>query len=234
MNSTAHSTARVTTLLFDIDGTLLLSQRAGGRAIDTVFQQFFGRPRSIELRLHGRTDRGILTELFQSEGRDLTDLDFSGFMASYLRELDQNLQQQPATVLPGVDEMLPWLAEQPHVALGLLTGNVRDGAKTKLQHTKLDPYFAFGGFGDRHAHRDDVAREAAGAAQAYLADLYCPQSVIVIGDTVHDVTCGKAIGAKTMAVLTGGATEAELSAAQPDWICPDLRAGFSILRHLLC
>jgi phosphoglycolate phosphatase len=223
----------VTTLLFDIDGTLLLSQRAGGRAIDAVFERVFGRPRSIELRLHGRTDRGILTELFTAEGRELTDADFNFFISNYLHELEQNLQQQPATVLPGVTELLPWLAGHPGVALGLLTGNVHQGARTKLRHTQLEHYFAFGGYGDQHAHRDDVAREAAASAHTHLQHRYCPASVIVIGDTIHDVTCGQAIGAKTMAVLTGGATEAELAAAQPDWICPDLRAGFSILQHLL-
>ncbi|MDP1560169.1 MAG: HAD family hydrolase [Pirellulaceae bacterium] len=229
----ATTNETLTTILFDIDGTLLISQRAGGRAIDTVFERVFGRPRSIELRLHGRTDRGILTELFAAEGRDLTDSEFVQFIDSYLHELDQNLHQQPATVLPGVTELLPWLAEQPKVALGLLTGNVRQGAQTKLQHTGLNHYFAFGGFGDDHASRDDVAREAAASAQTHLQHRYCPASVIVIGDTIHDVTCGKAIGAKTLAVLTGGASEAELTAAQPDWICPDLRAGFSILQHLL-
>ena len=98
----ATNSETLTTLLFDIDGTLLISQRAGGRAIDTVFEQVFGRPRSIELRLHGRTDRGILTELFNAEGRELTDAEFAAFIDSYLRELDQNLHQQPATVLPGV------------------------------------------------------------------------------------------------------------------------------------
>lgn len=229
-NSNKH---KVATLLFDIDGTLLISQRAGGRAIDTVFEQVFGRPRSIELRLHGRTDRGILTELFEAEGRELSDPDFEFFISSYLNELDRNLRKQPATVLPGVTELLPWLAEHPGVALGLLTGNVHQGARTKLRHTGLDHYFSFGGYGDCHAHRDDVAREAAASAQAHLEDRYCPASVVVIGDTVHDITCGKAIGAKTMAVLTGGIAEADLAAAQPDWICPDLRAGFSILQHLL-
>ena len=229
----ATNSETLTTLLFDIDGTLLISQRAGGRAIDTVFEQVFGRPHSIELRLHGRTDRGILTELFNAEGRELTDAEFAAFIDSYLRELDQNLHQQPATVLPGVTQLLPWLAEHPQVALGLLTGNVRQGAQTKLRHTGLEHFFAFGGFGDAHAHRDDVAREAAHAAQSHLQHRFCPQSVVVIGDTVHDITCGKAIGAKTLAVLTGGAQREELAAAQPDWICTDLRQGFSILQHLL-
>lgn len=233
MDSMTAGNAPVTTLLFDIDGTLLLSQRAGGRAIDTVFERVFGRPRSIELRLHGRTDRGILTELFAAEGRELTDADFDDFISRYLQELDQNLHRQPATVLPGVSQLLPWLVERPQFAVGLLTGNVRQGAKTKLRHTGLEQYFEFGGYGDSHAHRDDVAREAAGAARNHLQQRFCPASVVVIGDTVHDITCGKAIGAKTLAVLTGGASEAELAAAGPDWICPDLSQGFSILQHLL-
>jgi phosphoglycolate phosphatase-like HAD superfamily hydrolase len=222
-----------TTILFDIDGTLLLSQRAGGRAIDTVYERVFGRPRSIELRLHGRTDRGILTELFAAEGRDLSDADFNDFVAQYLQELEQNLQQQPATVLPGVCELLGWLRAQPHVELGLLTGNVQRGAETKLVHTQLWDFFRFGGYGDRHAHRDDVAREAAAAAREHLQDRFCPQSVIVVGDTIHDVTCGRAIAAKTIAVTTGGSTAEELTAVGADVVCADLSQGISLLRPYL-
>jgi phosphoglycolate phosphatase-like HAD superfamily hydrolase len=225
--------SKAATVLFDIDGTLLLSQRAGGRAIDQVFTQTFGVPRQGELRLHGRTDRGILTELFTAQGRELTEAAFEQFIRLYLEELDRNLHQSPAQVLPGVTEVLAWLEQVPDVEVGLLTGNVRAGAMLKLSHTGLQPYFPFGGFGDRHAHRDDVAREAAHQAAGYLQARFCPQSLIVIGDTVHDVTCARAIGARSIAVLTGGAPAQELAAAGADIVCHDLADGISVLQHFL-
>ncbi len=225
--------ASVLTILFDIDGTLLLTQRAGTRAIDVVFREMFGRDREIELRLHGRTDRGILGELFQSIGEELTDAAFGRFVEAYLVELEKNLRQDPATVLPGVRSLLDWAAEQPTVEVGLLTGNVRQGAMLKLQHTNLAHYFAFGGFGDLHPHRDDVARQAAEAARGQLRERFCPQSVVVVGDTVHDVTCAKSIGAKVVAVLTGGVERSTLQQAGADMVCDDLADGIAVLQHFL-
>jgi len=233
MEGRKSESSKAATILFDIDGTLLLSQRAGGRAIDTVFERTFGYPRQGELRLQGRTDRGILTELFNAQGRELTDAAFHQFIKSYLRELDRNLASLPAQVLPGVRELLEWLERMPQVEVGLLTGNVRAGAMLKLSHTQLQGYFRFGGFGDRHAHRDDVAREAAGDAAVHLQERFCPQSVVVIGDTVHDVTCARAIGARVIAVLTGGAQQRELELAGADTVCRDLADGISVLQHFL-
>jgi len=101
-------------------------------------------------------------------------------------------------------------------ALGLLTGNTRAGARIKLAHYGLDQYFDFGGFGDNHFERDDVAREALSATRERLGDAVDLDRVWVIGDTPNDVRCGRAIQARTIAVATGDHTREELAAANPD------------------
>ena len=242
MNEVYHSTPvtacspeqpKRKTILFDIDGTILLSQRAGGRAIDRVFEMTFSQPRTEPLQLHGRTDRGILTDLFGRMGKSLNDEDFSRFINAYLRELEQNLESHPAVVLPGVAAAIEWLQNHPHAALGLLTGNVERGARIKLRSVGMEQTFAFGGFGDRHPNRDDVAREAMASAVRHLGPQFCSRSILVIGDTVHDVTCGKAIGAKVLAVETGGVDSTTLRNSGADWVCRDMAEGLAAVREFM-
>jgi phosphoglycolate phosphatase-like HAD superfamily hydrolase len=103
-----------------------------------------------------------------------------------------------------------------------LTGNVRAGAQAKLGHFQLFDHFAFGGFGDLHFDRDDVAREALSAVQSHLDGEVNPERIWVIGDTPLDVRCARAIGARAVAVVTGWHSQEELSASRPDLLLPDL------------
>src|SRR5262249_6688287 len=114
------------------------------------------------------------------------------------------------------------LAVREQVAVGLLTGNVRAGAWLKLGHYGLDHHFAFGGFGDHHWERDDVAREALAAAHAHLPGRVVPERVWVIGDAPLYVQCARAIGVRAAAVATGWHSRAELAAARPDLLLTDL------------
>src|SRR5262249_3669921 len=114
------------------------------------------------------------------------------------------------------------LGQRPHLALGLLTGNIRAGARLKLGHYDLYHHFAFGGFGDQHWQRDDVAREALAAVGQHLGCAVDPRQVWVIGDTPLDIACGRAIGARVAAVATGWHSHAQLAAAQPDLLLNDL------------
>jgi len=222
-----------TTVLFDIDGTLISTKNAGSRSIDRVFHEVFRVQRKHDLQLHGRTDRGILSELLTSHDIEATDENFNRFVEKYLPALDESLSDYPGIVLPGVIELLDWLHPQSNVALGLLTGNVRDGAAIKLRHHRLDSYFNFGGYGDDHANRDDVARVAKQSAIQQLGDRFDEDRVIVIGDTIHDVTCARAIGATVIAVLTGGATRQQLEDVGPDYLCDDLSDGIELFGRLL-
>jgi phosphoglycolate phosphatase-like HAD superfamily hydrolase len=108
------------------------------------------------------------------------------------------------------------------VVLGLLTGNVRAGARVKLSHFRLYDYFPFGGFGDDHFDRDDVAREALAEVQRRFDGAIRPERIWVIGDTPLDVRCARAIGARAVAVATGWHTAEELDQHRPDLLLADL------------
>jgi phosphoglycolate phosphatase len=209
-------------ILFDIDGTLLASGGAGKLALETAFTEDF----AIELQCHvpysGRTDRAIVRELFETHGVDHTPDNLEKLLAGYLRRLPNCLERMKGRVLPGIFELLAHLQQRDQIAVGLLTGNVRAGAKVKLGHFGLYDHFSFGGFGDHHFERDDVAREALAAVRDHVHAEIEPERIWVIGDTPLDVSCARAIGARVLAVATGTHTLDELAAAAPDMLLADL------------
>ena len=119
-------------------------------------------------------------------------------------------------------EILAALHQRPDVAIGLLTGNTRSGAYRKLQHYLIDQYFSFGGFGDEHACRNEVAKSAMQAAAKFLESEPDPSQTWVIGDTPNDIICARSIGANVIAVATGTFTMEELASHQPNVCLPDL------------
>src|SRR5205823_138073 len=119
-------------------------------------------------------------------------------------------------------ELLRQLAARSDVAVGLLTGNIRDGARVKLGHYGLFDFFSFGGYGDRHLDRDDVAREALDVARQFLSGTVFLDRIWVIGDTPLDVRCARCIGVRVAAVCTGFHSSEELAAAEPDLLLTDL------------
>lgn len=215
--------------LFDIDGTLLFSGGAGSAAVKHVLADEFGLGEIKDgVAMSGRTDRVILRDLFRLHAIDDTEANWQRFLAGYLEELPRCLAARGGTVLPGVAELLDHLAGLSEVAVGLLTGNVREGARVKLTHFGLYHHFAFGGFGDEHLDRDDVARAALAETRDRLG--YVPaEQVWVIGDTPFDVRCARAIGARVCAVATGTHDRDELAAADPDLLLDDLSQPESLL-----
>ncbi len=219
--------------LFDIDGTLLNTGGAGAAAMEAAIRQEFGSTRPVSgVPFAGRTDRAITADIFAFYGIDLTDAAREAFIAAYLRRLPAELDGRPGLILPGVAELLARLHGRDDVTLGLLTGNLLEGARTKLAYYGLAEHFDFavGGFGDSHLDRDDVAR----AAWAAVRERHRPvdlslERVWVIGDTPADVRCGRAIGAKVLAVATGHYARAELEAAAPDELADDFSDAESIL-----
>jgi phosphoglycolate phosphatase len=209
-------------VLFDIDGTLIHSAGAGRSALDRALSQEFGHPSTAAIELHGRTDRGIARNIFRQFAIEETEENWNRFRTAYLAALPECLAEWPGTVLPGVFELLEHLAARPGTAIGLLTGNVREGARLKLGHYGVEVPFDIGGFGDRHHERDDVAREAWAAVRQELGERVRADRVWVIGDTPHDVTCARAINAKVVAVCTGGFSVTELASSQPDFLVDDL------------
>lgn len=213
---------RMIVILFDIDGTLIHSGGAGLAALHCAVREEFGVDEPCHVSLSGRTDRGIARDLFQAHDVPQTEENWRRFRSCYLKHLRQQLPLRNGAVLPGVTSLVTALANRDGVTLGLLTGNVREGASIKLSHYQLQHHFAFGGFGDHHLHRDDVAREALQASRERVGETLRPDRVWVIGDTPLDVSCAKAIGAKSIAVATGSHPRAELSASHPDVVVDDL------------
>jgi phosphoglycolate phosphatase-like HAD superfamily hydrolase len=206
--------------LLDIDGTLVLTGGAGQTAFAQTLAVEFGIP-EIDTRVAfaGRSDRAIAMDLFRSHGIDASEENWQRFCAGYLARLDDTLATHQGYVLPGVPELLKNLADRGDVAIGLLTGNVREGARRKLGHYGLWEWFPFGGFGDEFDDRCQIASAALAAAKAHLngqSTGHVGGQVVVIGDTPHDVDCGRSIGARCVAVSTGQTPADVLDAARPD------------------
>jgi phosphoglycolate phosphatase-like HAD superfamily hydrolase len=209
--------------LFDIDGTLISSGGAGKAALEAALLEEFGVNHNVEkVQLSGRTDRAIVRELFRLHDIEETPKTRQRFFNAYLASLPACLARMKGTVLPGITSFLQYLSEHDEVAVGLLTGNVRAGARLKLGHYELWHHFAFGGFGDHHHDRDGVAQEALREIQARFDGTTRPDRVWVIGDTPLDVQCARCIGARALAVATGWHSLEELTACQPDLALADL------------
>lgn len=217
--------------LFDIDGTLIHTGGAGGAALRSAFREEFGIEEPAEVTFSGRTDRGIARDLFRAHAVDDTPANWDRLRRAYLGRLADFLPRHTGRVLPGVVELLATLAPRADVAMGLLTGNVADGARIKLAHYALGQHFAFGGFGDLHPERDDVARDALRATRAHLRREIEQHRVWVIGDTPADIQCGRAIGAQVLAVATGVHPREELERQSPDLLLNDLQDPSDLLRQ---
>jgi phosphoglycolate phosphatase-like HAD superfamily hydrolase len=170
----------------------------------------------------GRTDVAIGRDLLRVHGVEPTPENQRKLRDAYLANLPNSLRTKGGTVCPGIPELLAAVAARPGVVLGLLTGNVGQGARVKLGHFGLWDFFACGGFGDEHHDRDDVARSALACAREHVGRHVDPAEVWVIGDTPLDVSCARAIGANAVAVATGWHPLEELARHEPDFIFNDL------------
>jgi phosphoglycolate phosphatase-like HAD superfamily hydrolase len=221
--------------LFDIDGTLLSSGGAGKAAMEAALVSEFGAadiPYNVPFA--GRTDRAIARDLFEMHRIEESTSNWQRFLAAYLHHLPACLVAHKGQILPGIAALLQCLQKRDDVAVGLLTGNVRDGARLKLGHYGLFHHFAFGGFGDHHLTREDVAREALAAVRSEVNDSIQCQQVWVVGDTPLDVRCARSIGARAVAVATGWHSLDVLAAEQPDVLLADLSDASPLLGCWSC
>ncbi len=219
--------------LFDIDGTLLNSGGAGQAAMEAAFVEQFGPMQPVEgVAYAGRTDRAIIADIFRYFDIEDDDHTRDEFVGRYFSHLPDKLSQKEGGVLPGVTVLLEELASRENVELGLLTGNFRRGAEIKLGHFDLFHHFEFGGFGDIHHDRGDVARDALQETRAFLNRDIHPSQIWVIGDTPADVSCARVIDANVIAVSTGHFSEETLAATKPDHLLPDFSDPQAILELL--
>jgi phosphoglycolate phosphatase-like HAD superfamily hydrolase len=212
-----------TLLLWDIDGTLIASGGAGMQALEHGLRTGLGVDGSLaDIDFAGRTDRWIARRIFEKFAVPHTEENFGRLIDGYIAALPAALTNPRARVLPGVREILTAVAARADLAQGLLTGNLRRGAQTKLGHHGLWDYFPFGGFADDSEHRNEISPHALRRAHEHAKVTFSPDRVWVIGDTPHDIDCGRAIGARTLAVATGSHSVAQLAAHRPDAVFPDL------------
>ena len=211
-------------VLFDIDGTLVRTGHAGTQAFAKTFATEFDLHHGSEkMKFAGRTDVSLVREFFKIHGLDESPAHFRQFFARYVFWLDHILAESNGHACPGVFELIHDLQNLPQPpTLGLLTGNIQLGAEIKLRAYGLWDYFVMGGFADDHEDRNHIAVAALERGRRVLGKNLQPQEIVVIGDTPFDVKCGKFIGAKTLAVATGGATLDELPLCGADWTVADL------------
>lgn len=213
-------------VLFDIDGTLIRTGGAGVAAFNRTGEVAFKVLDGMRaLRFPGRTDTSLVREFFNAHTIEPSAANFERFFEHYVFLLDDLLPRHSGAVCPGVPEFLDGLrALSPAPLLGLQTGNIRLGAEIKLRHYGLWHHFELGGFGDDREDRRELARLAWTRAGRWFSGGLRPEEVLVVGDTPHDIDCAHALGAKVVAVATGGAVRDELAAHHPDWLVPDLTA----------
>jgi phosphoglycolate phosphatase len=211
-------------LLWDIDGTLIVSHGAGVRAMERALTRRFGLTCDLgQIDWAGRTDTWITGEVLRHVGLPDTPENSRAYLDTYLELLPQELRSgPPGQVLPGVADLLAALAQRDDVAQGLLTGNLRRGAEHKLTHHGLWHYFAFGAFADDSPRRNDLGPHALRRAREHHGRDFSPADTWIIGDTPHDIACGQAIGARTLAVATGQFDAAALGAHRPCALLPSL------------
>lgn len=222
-----------TLLLWDIDGTLIVSGGAGERALLTALHRHTGLTGNLEgVELAGRTDPWIARHLLAKYNQPAAPADVARFLAHYLAALPHELHHPQARALPGVRELLGAVATRPGITQGLLTGNSRRGAELKLTHHGLWQHFPFGAFSDDSELRNELGPHALRRAHAHHGVPFAPDRVYVIGDTPHDIACGQAIGARTIGVATGRFTTADLAAHNATHVFADLSDAEAFLRAI--
>jgi phosphoglycolate phosphatase-like HAD superfamily hydrolase len=214
-------------VLFDIDGTLVLTGGAGLRAMTRACQAIVGHAGALEgIPVAGRTDWIILHDTLSRLGRDLDRDLFDRLRDRYVEYLRHEILQPGKGfngALPGVPELLESLHGREDVHLALLTGNFEAGARIKLERFDLWRYFRCGAYGDDAPDRNALVPVAVERATACGIPAIVPADVIVVGDTPHDVACARAAGATPIGVATGGYTADELRACGADVVFDTLR-----------
>jgi len=173
------------------------------RALRIALNQVFGVDGSLDdIDWSGRTDRFIIRQILEKFSLPSTTENSDRLLDGYISLLPDELNRS-ARILPGVKDLLDTAAARSDVAQGLLTGNIDRGARAKLSHHGLWDYFPFGAFANDSELRNDLGPFALRRAAAHTGVTFAPEQVWIIGDTPHDIECGKVIGARTLAVATG-------------------------------
>jgi phosphoglycolate phosphatase len=213
-------------VLFDVDGTLLWTDGAGRRAIHRALREVLGIEHpAAGFRFDGRTDPEIVRLLAAASGRAHGPDVVASVLTRYVALLEDELSRpgHQTTVYPGVFDLLAALERRDDCVVGLLTGNIVDGARLKLRSGGVDmARFRVGAFGSDHADRAELPAIARRRVQERLGILATGRDVVIVGDTPADVACGRGIGARAIGVATGSYSVPELLAVGAYTAFPDL------------
>jgi phosphoglycolate phosphatase-like HAD superfamily hydrolase len=223
-------------VLFDIDGTLVLTGGAGLRAMNRAVEETLGHGDALNgIPIAGRTDWSILVDAVGKAGREIDDELLRTLRERYVAHLAVEIHHPgkgTKAVMPGVRELLDGLAVRDDVLVGLLTGNFEEGARIKLGYFDLWRYFACGAFGGDAADRNALVPFAVERAQQCGLPQIATADVLVVGDTPHDVACAHAAGAVPVAVATGGYTVDQLRSSGSEIVFQDLSDTRAFLKLL--
>ena len=212
-------------ILFDIDGTLVECGHQVRMVLVETLVEVFGRIGNIDrYDLGGRTDPRIALDLLMEAGLSEQEV-LAGLpeaRAKYTARLERDLDRQRMRLLPGVSEVLESLARRKDVVLGLVTGNWEPGARTKLSRFDLNRFFDFGAFGCDGVERSDLPPVALERAERLTGRRFRPEEALIVGDTIHDISCAKAHGIPVLAVATGRTTAETLRDSGADRVVADL------------
>lgn len=228
-----------TLILFDIDGTLLASNRVGSKAMTRVWERFVGEGSPLDgVPMAGRCDWAIWREALGHAGysHEEADAHLPDLFRLYVAELAHILaspDHPDPEPLPGVRALLEALHPHEEMLLGLLTGNIEAGAWLKLGKVGLDRFFRFGAFGNEAAERSALPPIAVARAATFASGhRFAGSEIVIIGDTPHDIRCGEALGVRTLGVATGSYTPTALRDAGADHVFATLEETEAVLAAL--
>jgi phosphoglycolate phosphatase-like HAD superfamily hydrolase len=213
-------------ILFDIDGTLVLTGGAGGRAMALAFREVFGVDNGVaSISMAGRTDAWIVAQMAAQKGVEYNDETLVRFHSAYIGHLLREIHEPGPQkgVLPGVRALLEALAAARHAHLALLTGNFERGAQIKLEYFDLWKYFACGAYGDTVHDRNHLLDRAVERVRALGGPVVPASDITIVGDTPLDIAVAVAGGARSVAVATGNYDVEALRQAGADVVLEDLR-----------
>jgi len=222
-------------LLFDVDGTLILSGGAGIRSVNRAFLSLFGVADAMaRCRPDGKTDPAIFREVARETlARELSEMEMEKVKDAYLAALREEIRRSPGyRIMPGVPSLLDLLSRQGRFLLALATGNLERGARLKLDPADLNRFFGTGGFGSDDEDRPRLVRAAIRRASEDCSTPIRDEDVFVIGDTPHDIAAARAAGVRCIAVATGSSRPADLERHSPDVVIEDLSDAEAFLSAL--
>jgi phosphoglycolate phosphatase-like HAD superfamily hydrolase len=206
-------------VLFDIDGTLLSAGKAARESVLAALAEVYGwsQANGHSHDFSGKTDPQIVRELVESEvGKVRCEELLSQALDRYLEEFSRRLSPEAVVPKPGAVELVSRLSKLPGVTLGLLTGNLERGARMKLEPPGLNPHFPFGAFGSDSEDRYRLPTIALDRAHAHCGHRFRGKQVVIVGDSVHDVMCGRSLDVRSVAVATGPTPYDRLAERRPD------------------